>query len=162
MAEVEMRIRGLMMDPVTNMPIVILKDLDDSMVLPIWVGVYEANAIALEIEKIATPRPMTHDLVKNLLTGCEAGIQRVVVSELQDDTFFAVIWLERAGELISIDSRPSDALALALRLDCPIYVEEQVIASSKVSAAVSEKASSEELRRWLENLGDEDLGQYKM
>ncbi len=162
MAEVEMQIRGLMMDPVTNMPIVILKDLDDSMVLPIWVGVYEANAIALEIEKIATPRPMTHDLVKNLLMGCEAGIQRVVVSELKDDTFFAVIWLELAGELISIDSRPSDALALALRLDCPIYVEEQVIASSKVSAAVSEKSSSEELKRWLENLGDEDLGQYKM
>lgn len=162
MAEVEMRIRGLMMDPVTNMPIVILKDVDDNMVLPIWVGVYEANAIALEIEKIATPRPMTHDLVKNLLMGCEAGIQRVVVSELKDDTFFAVIWLELAGELISIDSRPSDALALALRLDCPIYVEEQVIASSKISAAVSEKSSSEELKRWLENLGDEDLGQYKM
>lgn len=162
MAEVEMQIRGLMMDPVTNMPIVILKDLDDSMVLPIWVGVYEANAIALEIEKIATPRPMTHDLVKNLLMGCEAGIQRVVVSELKDDTFFAVIWLELAGELISIDSRPSDALALALRLDCPIYVEEQVISSSKVSAVVSEKSSSEELKRWLENLGDEDLGQYKM
>ncbi len=162
MAEVEMRIRGLMMDPVTNMPIVILKDLDDSMMLPIWVGVYEANAIALEIEKIATPRPMTHDLIRNMLMGCETGIQRVVVSELKDDTFFAVIWLERAGELVSIDSRPSDALALALRLDCPIYVEEQVIASSKVSAAVSEKSSSEELKRWLENLGDEDLGQYKM
>ena len=162
MAEVEMRIRGLMMDPVTNMPIVILKDLDDSMMLPIWVGVYEANAIALEIEKIATPRPTTHDLIRNMLMGCETGIQRVVVSELKDDTFFAVIWLERAGELVSIDSRPSDALALALRLDCPIYVEEQVIASSKVSAAVSEKSSSEELKRWLENLGDEDLGQYKM
>ena len=162
MAEVEMRIRGLMMDPVTNMPIVILKDLDDNTVLPIWVGVYEANAIALEIEKVATPRPMTHDLVKNLLMGCEAGIQRVVVNELKDDTFFAVIWLEKSGELVSIDSRPSDALALALRLDCPIYVEEHVISSSKVSSVVSEKANSEELRRWLENLGDEDLGEYKM
>ncbi len=162
MAEVEMRIRGLMMDPVTNMPIVILKNLDDSTVLPIWVGVYEANAIALEIEKVATPRPMTHDLVKNLLMGCEAGIQRVVVNELKDDTFFAVIWLEKEGELVSIDSRPSDALALALRLDCPIYVEENVISSSKVSSVVSEKANSEELRRWLENLGDEDLGEYKM
>ena len=162
MAEVEMRIRGLMMDPVTNMPIVILKDLDDNTVLPIWVGVYEANAIALEIEKVATPRPMTHDLVKNLLMGCETGIQRVVVNELKDDTFFAVIWLEKEGELVAIDSRPSDALALALRLDCPIYVEEQVISSSKVSSAVSEKTSTEELRRWLENLGDEDLGHYKM
>ena len=162
MAEVEMRIRGLMMDPVTNMPIVILKDLEDQTVLPIWVGVYEANAIALEIEKVTTARPMTHDLVKNLLMGCEAGIQRVVVNELKDDTFFAVIWLEKAGELVSIDSRPSDALALALRLDCPIYVEEHVISSSKVSSVVSEKANSEELRRWLENLGDEDLGEYKM
>jgi len=162
MAEVEMRIRGLMMDPVTNMPIVILKDLEDRTVLPIWVGVYEANAIALEIEKVTTARPMTHDLVKNLLMGCEAGIQRVVVNELKDDTFFAVIWLEKAGELVSIDSRPSDALALALRLDCPIYVEEHVISSSKVSSVVSEKANSEELRRWLENLGDEDLGEYKM
>jgi bifunctional DNase/RNase len=162
MAEVEMRIRGLMMDPVTNMPIVILKDLEDRTVLPIWVGVYEANAIALEIEKVTTARPMTHDLVKNLLMGCEAGIQRVVVNELKDDTFFAVIWLEKEGELVSIDSRPSDALALALRLDCPIYVEENVISSSKVSSVVSEKANSEELRRWLENLGDEDLGEYKM
>jgi len=162
MAEVEMRIRGLMMDPVTNMPIVILKDLEDRTVLPIWVGVYEANAIALEIEKVTTARPMTHDLVKNLLMGCEAGIQRVVVNELKDDMFFAVIWLEKAGELVAIDSRPSDALALALRLDCPIYVEEDVISSSKVSSVVSEKANSEELRRWLENLGDEDLGEYKM
>lgn len=162
MAEVEMRIRGLMMDPVTNMPIVILKDLEDRTVLPIWVGVYEANAIALEIEKVTTARPMTHDLVKNLLMGCEAGIQRVVVNELKDDTFFAVIWLEKAGELVSVDSRPSDALALALRLDCPIYVEDHVISSSKVSSVVSEKANSDELRRWLENLGEEDLGEYKM
>jgi hypothetical protein len=160
--EVEMKIRGLMMDPVTNMPIVILKDLDGNSVLPIWVGVYEANAIALEIEKVTTPRPMTHDLIKNLLMGLGSGLRKVVVSELKDDTFYAVIWMERDGEMIAIDSRPSDALALALRLDCPIYVEEDVLKSSKVSNAVSDKANSEELRRWLENLGDEDLGQYKM
>ena len=160
--EVEMKIRGLMMDPVTNMPIVILKDLDGKSVLPIWVGVYEANAIALEIEKVATPRPMTHDLIKNVFLGLTTGVRKVVVSELKDDTFYAVIWVEHNGDLIAIDSRPSDALAVALRLDCPIYVEDDVLKSSKVSGAVSDKANTEELRRWLENLSDEDLGQYKM
>lgn len=160
--EVEMKIRGLMVDPVTNMPIVVLKDVNGNSVLPIWVGVYEANAIALEIEKVATPRPMTHDLIRNLLFGLEAGVKKVVVSDLKDDTFFAVIWLERNGEMVSVDSRPSDALAIALRLDCPIYVEETVLKTSKAVAAVSEAGSNEELRRWLENLNDEDLGRYKM
>jgi hypothetical protein len=160
--EIEMKIRGLMMDPVTNMPIVILKDLAGTQILPIWVGIYEANAIALEIEKVATPRPMTHDLIKNLLLGLETGVQKVVVSELKDDTFYAVIWLERDGELISIDSRPSDALALALRVDCPIYVEEEVLKSSKSAASVAEKSGNEELKRWLEGLNDEDFGRYKM
>ncbi len=160
--EVEMKIRGLMMDPVTNMPIVILKDTNGGQILPIWVGIYEANAIALEIEKVTTPRPMTHDLIKNVLTGLETGVKKVVVSELKDDTFYAVIWLEREGSLISIDSRPSDALALALRLDCPIYVDEQVLKNSKSAANVSDKAGSEELRRWLEGLNDEDFGRYKM
>ncbi len=160
--QIEMRIRGLMMDPVTNMPIVILKDLDGKSVLPIWVGVFEANAIALEIEKVPTPRPMTHDLIKNLLMGLGGGVRKVVVSDLKEDTFYAMIWVEREGEMIAIDSRPSDALAVALRLDCPIYVEDQVLNSSKNVTAVSDKANSEELRRWLENLSDEDLGQYKM
>ncbi|MGQ9917455.1 MAG: bifunctional nuclease family protein [Bryobacteraceae bacterium] len=160
--EIEMKIRGLMMDPVTNMPIVILKDLAGTQVLPIWVGIYEANAIALEIEKVTTPRPMTHDLLKNLLLGLETGVQKVVVSELKDDTFYAVIWLERDGELISIDSRPSDALALALRVDCPIYVEEEVLKSSKSATAMAEKSGNEELKRWLEGLNDEDFGRYKM
>ena len=160
--EVEMKIRGLMMDPVTNMPIVILKDANGGQILPIWVGIYEANAIALEIEKVSTPRPMTHDLIKNVLLGLETGVRKVVVSELRDDTFYAVIWLERNGEIISIDSRPSDALALALRLDCPIYVEEQVLKTSKSTANVSDKVSNEELRRWLEGLNDEDFGRYKM
>jgi bifunctional DNase/RNase len=160
--EVEMKIRGLMMDPVTNMPIVILKDVNGSTVLPIWVGVYEANAIALEIEKVATPRPMTHDLIKSLLLGLNTCLRKIVVSELKDDTFYAVIWLDREGDLISVDSRPSDALALALRLDCPIYVEETVLKSSKVAATVSDKVNNEELRRWLEGLNDEDLGRYKM
>jgi len=160
--EVEMKIRGLMMDPVTNMPIVILKDVNGATVLPIWVGVYEANAIALEIEKVATPRPMTHDLIRSLLHGLDTSVRKVVVNELKDDTFYAVIWLDRDGDMISVDSRPSDALAIALRLDCPIYVEESVLKSSKVAATVSDKVNNEELRRWLEGLNDEDLGRYKM
>ena len=150
------------MDPVTNMPIVILKGVAESAILPIWVGIYEANAIALEIEKVQTPRPMTHDLVRNVLLGVNATVKKVVVTELKDDTFYALIWLERNGTTISIDSRPSDALALALRTDAPIYVDDSVLKSSKVASAVSDKVGSDELRRWLENLGDEDLGKYKM
>ncbi len=160
--EIEMRIRGLMMDPVTNMPIVILKDVNGAAVLPIWVGIYEANAIALEIEKVTTPRPMTHDLLKNLLLGLDTQVRKVVVSDLRDDTFYALIWLEKDGQIISIDSRPSDALALALRVDCPIFVEEDVLKNSKVSSVASDKVNNEELRKWLENLNDEDIGRYKM
>ena len=160
--EIEMKIRGLMMDPVTNMPIVILKDVNGSSVLPIWVGIYEANAIALEIEKVSTPRPMTHDLLKNLLLGLDTHVNKVVVSDLREDTFYALIWLDRDGQSITIDSRPSDALALALRVDCPIYVEDEVLKNSKVANASSDKVSSDEMRRWLENLNDEDYGRYKM
>jgi bifunctional DNase/RNase len=160
--EVEMKIRGLMMDPVTNLPIVILKDIGSETVLPIWVGVYEANAIALEIEKVSTPRPMTHDLIKNVLTGLDTAVHKVVVTELREDTFYAVIWLERDGHAISIDSRPSDALALALRVDCPIFVEDDVLKNSKLANNVSDRVTSDELRKWLEGLNDEDLGRYKM
>jgi bifunctional DNase/RNase len=160
--EVEMKIRGLMMDPVTNMPIVVLKDAAGDAVLPIWVGVYEANAIALEIEKVSTPRPMTHDLMKNLLIGLDTHVHKIVVSELRDDTFYAVIWMEREGKVLSIDARPSDALALALRLDCPIYVDDEVLKNSKQAGASTDRVSSEVLRKWLEGLNDEDLGRYKM
>jgi len=160
--EVEMKIRHLMMDPVTNMPIVILKDVNGTAVLPIWVGIYEANAIALEMEKVSTPRPMTHDLLKNLLLGLQVRVDKVVVNELKDDTFYAVIWLETDGHAISVDSRPSDALALALRVDCPIFVDEEVLKNSKVAGAGSDKINNEELRKWLENLNDEDIGRYKM
>jgi len=162
MMEIEMKIRGLMMDPVTNMPIVVLKDAGGSAILPIWVGIYEANAIALEIEKVQTPRPMTHDLLKNLLLGLNVRVHKVVVNDLKDDTFYALIWMERDGQMMSVDSRPSDALALALRLDCPIFVEEEVLKNSKVSSAAAEKTSGEDLRKWLEGLSDEDLGRYKM
>ena len=160
--EVEMKIRGLMMDPGTHMPIVLLKESEAESVLPIWVGIYEANAIALEIEKVSTPRPMTHDLLKNLLIGLNTTVRKVVVTELREDTFYAVIWLERDGELISIDSRPSDALALALRMDCPIYVEDEVLKTSKQAANLTDQVSAEDLRKWLENLGEDDLGRYKM
>jgi bifunctional DNase/RNase len=160
--EVEMKIRGLMMDPVTNMPIVVLKDVGGQAILPIWVGVYEANAIALEIEKVQTPRPMTHDLLKNVLLGLEVRVQKIIVSELKDDTFYALIYVERDGEMMTIDSRPSDALALALRMDCPIFVSDQVLKNSKVSSAINERTTNEQLRSWLEGLSDDDLGRYKM
>ncbi len=160
--EFEMTIRGLMMDPVTNMPIVILKDVASDTVLPIWVGVNEAHAIALEIEKVTMPRPMTHDLIRNVLTGLETNVRRVVVTDLRDDTFFAVIWLERGGEMVSVDARPSDALAVALCMDCPIFVDETVLKNSKITANPLDKISAEDLRRYLEGLNDEDLGKYKM
>ncbi len=159
--EVEMKIRGLMIDPTNNIPIVVLKDVDGNSVLPIWVGMPEANAIALEIAKESTARPMTHDLIRNMLLGMDAGVKKVVVCDLKDDTYYAVIWVERQGKLIAVDSRPSDALAIALRLDCPIYVEDSVLKTSR-AAALSEPGSTDELRRWLEGLKDDDLGQYKM
>jgi bifunctional DNase/RNase len=160
--EVEMKIRGLMMDPQTNNPIVVLKDVNGTAILPIWVGIYEASAIASEIDKQATPRPMTHDLIRNLLFGLEAAVKKIVVSDLKDDTFYAVIWLERNGELISVDSRPSDALAIALRMDCPIFVDDTVLKTSKENTPVAEVSNNEDLRKWLESLSDEDLGRYKM
>ena len=158
--EVEMKIRGLMMDPMTNMPVVILKEACGNGILPIWVGVHEANAIALEIERVVTPRPMTHDLIKNVLLGLEAHVQKVVVTSIKDETFYAVIWVDRDGDLVCIDSRPSDAFALALRIDCPIFVEETVLKASKANAP--EDNAEREGKPWLENLNDEDFGKYKM
>ena len=161
--EVEMKIRGLMVDPSTNSPVVILRDPNSDVVLPIWVGLYEANAIALEVEKSTTPRPLTHDLLKNVVTGLNARVQKVVVSELRGDTFHAVVWMEQNGEMVGVDARPSDALALALRSDCPIFVAEDVLRAAKVLPNSGDaQPSAQELRRWLENLGDEDLGKYKM
>jgi bifunctional DNase/RNase len=159
--DIEVRIRGLMMDPVTNMPMIVLKDVAGDSVLPIWVGIFEANAIALEIEKSATPRPMTHDLLRNALRAFEAHVTRVVVSDLREDTFFAVIWIERHGEVMTLDARPSDALALAMRSDCPIFVSRAVMESAR-NQQKGRDVNSEELRRWLESLGDDDMGRYKM
>lgn len=163
LAEIEVQIRGLMLDPVTNMPIVILKDVASESVLPIWVGVFEANAIALELEKTAMPRPMTHDLLRNIAVGLGGAVTRVVVSDLRDDTFFATIWMVQEGQTVTVDARPSDALALALRWDCPIFVSRKVLRESKQTAsAAGTDVSADELRRWLENLNEDDTGQYKM
>lgn len=160
--EIEMKIRGLMVDPSTQMPIVLLKDPESEALLPIWVGLYEANAIALEVEKAQAPRPLTHDLLRNLIRSLNGRVVRVVVTELKDDTFYAVIWIEQNGEIVSVDARPSDALALALRTDCPVFVDQDVLLAAKVLPNPVEQASSQDVKKWLENLNDEDLGRYKM
>ena len=160
--EIEMTIKGLMIDPITNMPIVILKDKMSERVLPIWVGVFEANAIALQIENVSTPRPMTHDLLRNILSEIDADVQRIVVSELKENTFYAMIYLDRNGETMAIDARPSDAIALALRTKSPIFVEEDVVESAKGLDLSKDTTDSERLQKWLEGLNPDDLGKYKM
>lgn len=161
--DIEVRIRGLMMDPATNMPIIMLKDVSSDAVLPIWVGIFEANAIASEIEKIAAPRPMTHDLARNMIRHLNARLEKVVITEIKDDTFHAALWLKHGSDPVVVDARPSDAIALALRSDCPIYVAEEVMRTSKLNPANQpEGPSAEQLRGWLEGLNDEDLGRYKM
>jgi hypothetical protein len=161
--DIEVRIRGLMMDPSTNMPIVVLKDVASDAVMPIWVGIFEANAIAIEIEKVAAPRPMTHDLARNLLHYLNVSLERVVINEIKDDTFFATLWLKQGDQAMTVDARPSDAIALALRADCPIYVSEEVMQAGRLNTSGSaESSSAEHLRGWLEGLNDDDLGRYKM
>ncbi len=155
--EVEVKIKGLMIDPISNLPIIILKDEGSDSVLPIWVGIFEANAIALQIEKIGTPRPMTHDLIKNLLETLSAQVDKVVITELKDSTFFALIHLNVQGNIIEVDSRPSDAIAIALRAEAPIYVDEDVISKAK-KIDLKEAGESERLKKWLENLDPDDLG----
>lgn len=161
--DIEVRIRGLMMDPATNMPIVVLKDVSSDTVMPIWVGIFEANAIAIEIEKVSAPRPMTHDLTRNLVRHLNAQLERVVITEIKDETFYAVLWLRQGNEPLVIDARPSDAIALALRADCPIFVAEHVLQSAKLNTSgPPDGPTAEQLRGWLEGLNDEDLGRYKM
>lgn len=159
---VEMRIKGLMLDPVTNMPIIILSDLEGQRILPIWVGFFEANAIALQMENVTTPRPMTHDLLKNIIAGLNATVKKILVNNLWDNTFYALVFLETNGETVAIDSRPSDAIALALRMKSPIYVEEEVINKAKSIEGTRDLTDGESLQRWLENLRPEELGKYKM
>ena len=158
---IEMSIKGLMIDPITNMPIVILRDADHQRVLPIWVGPVEANAIALQIENVAPPRPMTHDLLRNVLTEFGATLKRVVVSDLQDSTFYAYLELDRLGEAILVDARPSDAIALALRTCTPIFVNTKVLDQAKTVDVTTEQADQERLQKWLESLDPDEMG-YKM
>ncbi|HWP47068.1 MAG TPA: bifunctional nuclease family protein [Candidatus Limnocylindrales bacterium] len=158
----EMKVKGLTLDPLTNMPIVILRDLEDKKALPIWVGLFEANAIALELEKISTPRPMTHDLMKDIIEGLNATVNKIVVNDLKNNTFYATIQLTTNGNKIVIDSRPSDAIALALRVGAPIYVAREVIEKAKSIDMNQESEDTEKLKEWLENLKPEDFSKYQM
>ncbi len=159
---VRMEIKGLLMDPVSNMPVVILRDTEKGHFLPIWVGIFEANAIALEMEKVSTPRPMTHDLLKNLLSELDARVDRIVINDLRDNTFFARIHLTRGDSTLSVDSRPSDAIALALRSQAGIFVEEEVLEKSRNLRAEGSEQDPDRLKKWLEEASPDELGKYRM
>ncbi len=163
---VPMSIKGLMLDPVSNSPIVVLKDDNEKFFLPIWVGIFEANAIALQLENISTPRPMTHDLLRNMISELDARVTRIVINDLRDSTFFAQIRLliNRGGgdKLLEIDARPSDAIALALRTEAPIYVAQSVLEQAQTITPEDGEDSEEKNKKWFENLTPEDLGKYKM
>ena len=157
----KMEIKGLLLDPVSNTPVVVLKDDEDKFFLPIWIGVFEANAIALKIENVATSRPLTHDLFFNTLGDLKARIEKIVINDLRDNTFYARIFLVREGESIEIDSRPSDALALALRFGAGIFVEDEVLEKSR-KIEVEDERNPERLKKWLEEIDPEELGKYRM
>ncbi len=160
--QIEMKIKGLMVDPSTNMPIVILKDEVEDRMLPIWVGVFEANAIALRMEAIDTPRPMTHDLLRDLLDKLHATVEKIVVNDLKDNTYFARIHLLINGDEHVLDSRPSDAIALALRAEAPIFVEQSVLEQAQTLDSGADLPDAERLRQWFENLDPEDFSKYEM
>ena len=159
---VEMKVKGLMWDPVSRMPIVILKTQEGESLLPIFVGLFEANAIAQQLDGSLSPRPMTHDLLGNMIDALHARVDRVVITDLRDNTFFAIIYLDRNGERVEIDARPSDAMALALRVKVPIFVEDTVLARSSASGEEGQVDEAERLRRWLETVDPEELGRYEM
>lgn len=160
--EIRMKIKGLVVDPISKMPIAVLEDMNSERILPIWIGVFEANAIALKIENIATPRPMTHDLIKNFLDQFQIIIEKVVVNDVRDNTFYALVYCRHNDQVITIDSRPSDAIALALRVDAPIYVKDEVVKKAHSLKFDENLEDSEKLRKWLESLKPEDFGKYKM
>ena len=159
----EMKVKGLALDP-SNMPIVILKDMEEERALPIWVGIFEANAIALGMEDVPVPRPMTHDLIKNILEKVQATVSRIVINDLEDMTFFAVILLSIDGNEVSIDSRPSDAIALALRVDAPIFVAKKVLDEVRSIDLTDPRLEDdkEKWKEWLEDLRPEDFGKHEM
>lgn len=164
---VPMSIKGLMLDPVSNSPIVVLKDEEEKFFLPIWVGIFEANAIALQLENVATPRPMTHDLLKSAIAQLDARVTRIVINDLKDSTFFAQIrvMVTRAGAadtMLELDARPSDAIALALRTEAPIYVAQSVLDQAQTISPDSDDDPDEKTKKWFESLDTEDLGKYKM
>jgi bifunctional DNase/RNase len=160
--EIEMKIKGLVVDPISKMPIVVLEDTNKERMLPIWIGVFEANAIALKIENISTPRPMTHDLLKNFLKKLQISVEKIVVNDVRDNTFYALIHCLYNNNRLTIDSRPSDAIALALRTDAPIYVDEEVVNKAHSLRFDENLEDSEKLKKWLESLRPEDFGKYKM
>ncbi len=158
---VPMSIKGLMLDPVSNSPIVVLKDDDEKFFLPIWVGIFEANAIALQLENITTPRPMTHDLLRNMINELDARVTRVVINDLRDSTFFAQIRLLVGGKTLEVDARPSDAIALALRTEAPIFVAQSVLDQAQTITPEGED-QDERMKKWFENLSPDEMGKYKM
>jgi bifunctional DNase/RNase len=160
--EIEMKIKGLVVDPISKMPIVVLEDPATDRILPIWIGVFEANAIALTIENVPTPRPMTHDLIKNVLVRLNIDVDRIVVTDVRNNTFYASIHCRHEGRELVLDSRPSDAIALALRMNSPIYVKDEVVRRAHGLRLDDNLESSENLRKWLETLRPEDFGKYRM
>jgi hypothetical protein len=158
---VAMSIKGLMLDPVSNSPIVVLKDDDEKFFLPIWVGIFEANAIALQLENIETPRPMTHDLLRNMIAELDAHVTRIVINDLRDSTFFAQIALTSGDRFLEVDARPSDAIALALRTEAPIFVAQSVLDQAQTITPDSED-QDEKMKKWFDSLEPDDLGKYKM
>lgn len=160
---VPMSIKGLMLDPVSNSPIIVLKDEGETCFLPIWVGIFEANAIALQLENVTTPRPMTHDLLKNMIAELNAQVTRIVINDLRDSTFFARILLAIGEKTLELDARPSDAIALALRVEAPIFVAQTVLDQAQtISPETVEENQDEKMKKWFENLENEDFGKYKM
>jgi len=157
-----MAIKGLMVDPITNMPIIVLREVEGQRVLPIWVGVFEANAIALQVENVQTPRPMTHDLLKTVIDRLGGRVERIVVCELKENTFYATLHVISAKGLLEVDARPSDAIALALRSGARIFVDDAVIQNARSVEMSRETVDVGRLQKWLENLPDDDLGKYKM
>jgi bifunctional DNase/RNase len=158
---IAMSIKGLMLDPVSNSPIVVLKDDAEKFFLPIWVGIFEANAIALQLENVSTPRPMTHDLLRNMISELDARVTRVVINDLRDSTFFAQIRVIAGERTLELDARPSDAIALALRADAPIFVAQSVLDQAQTISPDSED-QDEKVKKWFEQLDTDDLGKYKM